>query len=231
MKRPRDGLTVEQVVERLRRSGWIAEALRAIEQRWQREAGDTVDGERFLRWLVARTYLTEQQADQLARATPAVPIAQAPPSPAAARPAYPVLSAVIVAPAANRPVDAPVAPAPEPLPPDVEIDVELVEPRKAAATPAPEPPTSSAAEIDVELAEPRHEAPPAIVSPAALPPTAPPARDIFVEPVPFEDPVYRNIAPASSWTRAWLYFFLGALGLLMAQFVGWALAHLVSIFM
>jgi hypothetical protein len=149
MKRPPPGITIEQLAVHIRRSGWFTDpALRALEERWQREAGDTADARRFTRWLVARRYLTEEQVSQIvtdlldvspmAPPTAIVPVAQAPL-------AAPVLNAVIVAPPA-------------------EINVELVsvsaEPKLETRVPLAE------ADISVELV-PLGDLQP---SPAAAPP-------------------------------------------------------------
>ncbi len=68
MTQPPASMTVEQLVALIRLSGRFAEAeMRALEDRWQREAGDTGDARRFTRWLVARQYLTEPQANLLVR--------------------------------------------------------------------------------------------------------------------------------------------------------------------
>src|ERR1700686_188217 len=66
MKHAATPVTIDQLVEQIRRSRVLAEAeVRAIEERWPREAGNTADVARFARWLVARGHLTEYQTAML----------------------------------------------------------------------------------------------------------------------------------------------------------------------
>jgi hypothetical protein len=218
MKRPPAPKNVEQLAEVLRRSQLFSEdEIQSILDRWERDAGDTADFARFARWLVARGYLNDHQANQLF------------PSNAA-----PIMQAVIVAPVANpRPERSatptataarPQTPAP-PLQPS--IDVELVDANMATLplTVAAPPP-----DVDVE---------PAAAEPVVLPepPRAPAAAEITVELVALtEKPAVTDSRPVEKtstaglldWTNVSLYLFLGALGLLVVEFAGWVLAHLVA---
>jgi hypothetical protein len=220
MKRSLEATTVAHLVERLRRSGVFGEAgLEVIEQHWEREAGDTVDALRFARWLVARQYLNDAQADQLLRdelrrPASAVPIAQA----------APIVPAAIVAPPAQPRPSRNAVPIAAPARPDAAVspmvDVELV------ADAEPEAAT-------VEL--------PTIAEPAAPEPNAPPTTpaesagaELTVELVPILEERPAKSAPPPpipqpSPPNVWLYLFLGALSLLILQFAGWALAHLLAL--
>lgn len=66
MKHAATSVTIEQLVDLMRRSRVLADAeVRAIEEGWPRETGDTADVGRFARWLVARGHLTEYQTAML----------------------------------------------------------------------------------------------------------------------------------------------------------------------
>jgi hypothetical protein len=217
MKRPPAPKNVEQLAEVLRRSQLFSEdEIRSILDRWQRDAGDTADFARFARWLVARGYLNDHQANQLF------------PSNAAH------MRAVVVAPAANpRPerttIPTPTAARPQTPTPPLEsgIDVELVD-----ASMATLPLTVAAPPSDVDVER-------AVAEPVVLPepPRVPAAPEITVELVALaEKPAVSASAPAEKssaeglldWTNVSLYLFLGAVGLLVVEFAGWVLAHLVD---
>ena len=199
MKPPQD-LTVEQVTERLRGSQPLSESdARAIEDRYRREAGDLADGEGFLRWLVFRGCITESQAETLLTGGPAG-------------------RAMPAAAAGPRPA----APSEEPT-----LRAAIVAP----APPRPAVPTARGPDIPVQIVAP--PAPPVANAPGS-PATdrSPATSDITVELVPlWERPAPAPIpeptaAPPS--TNVWLYFFLGALGMLIVQFAGWLAAQIVS---
>jgi hypothetical protein len=199
------GTSIEEIIGRLKtRHRFSAEELHSIEQRWQLEAGDTADSRRFLRWLVARGYLTEQETEELD--PPAPPVAPAAPT-------SDVLSAVLVAPAAAA------------CPERVAVPVAAAAAHGSAPTLQPPEPT-------VELI--------ALPAPTLPAQPAPPARvesDITVELIPMRDsPVVvaksaeeKTSGPSPTWlNNVWLYLFLGAVGLLVAQLAGWLLAHLIT---
>jgi hypothetical protein len=225
MKRPPADMTVERLAGLLCGKRQFSDDLgRAILGRWYRDAADTGDSgnvARFARWLIALGYLTESQVDQLLQSPQVEP-------PDAVSP---VMKAVMVAPAAlPRPERAAVAkaapdrpesmpPAPESPAPESAIDVELVDaPTVRLAAPASDA-APGAELLDAEL----------VVPPADIPVqlAAPPGKPLPQEPTPAAPN-----APVSSpidWTNVWLFLFLGALGLLFVQFLGWALAHLVAL--
>jgi len=200
MKPPQD-LTVEQVTERLRGSQPLSESdARAIEDRYRREAGDLADAEGFVRWLVFRGCIMESQADTLLLGRSAARAVPAAAPRPAAPPEEPTLRAAIVAPAAPAP-------------------------------PRPAVPTARGPDIPVQIVAP--PAPPVANAPGS-PATdrSPATSDITVELVPLWErpaptPMPDTTAAAPS-TNVWLYFFLGALGMLIVQFAGWLAAQIVS---
>jgi hypothetical protein len=227
MKRPAVPWTNEQFADLLRLSQQFSEEeARTTMDRWQREAGDTAEVSRFIRWLIARGYLTESQANELLRdnpvsggpqAAPAVPIAQAPPRiPRPESSPVQAMKAVIVAPAANPRVAARAV-----APPESAIDVELIE-ATIAAPPAPTAAPILDAEIFGDLVNPPQPPEPA-TGIEAIPPAEQPKpvdQAPAVKQAPFASPI--------DWTNIWLHLLLGALGLLAAEFAGWLLAQVVA---
>jgi hypothetical protein len=228
MKRPATSWTGEQFADLLRLSRQFSEEeARTTMERWQLEAGDTAEVSRFIRWLVARGYMTESQANDMLRdhpvlggpqAAPAVPVAQAPPGPRPEGPAAQAIKAAIVAPAANPRAN----PARAASQPDANIDVELVAP--IVRTPVSPPALAAAPIRDAEIFDLANSPPPApkidvdAVAPAEQP--APISNAPAVEKAPLARPF--------DWTNIWLYLFLGALGLLAAEFAGWLLAQVAA---
>jgi hypothetical protein len=217
MKRPPAPRNADQLAEILRRSQLFSEdEIRSILDRWQRDAGDTADSARFARWLAARGYLNEQQANQLFLSN-----------------AAPVMRAALVAPAASPRPDRsaiPTATAARPEPPappsEPDVDVELVDPNLATL-----PLNVAAPPLNFDLE-------PAAAAPVVLPEPPPPVADqgITVElvalaekPAPvFAPPANAHASGIVDWTNVSLYLFLGALGLLIVEFAGWVLAHLAA---
>jgi hypothetical protein len=220
MKRPATPWTSEQFVDLLRSQQFSEEQARTTMERWQLEAGDTAEVSRFIRWLVARGCMTENQANELLRdnsilgglpSAPTVPIAAAPPRQRPESSPVQVLNAVIVAQPAQPRADGGSATKPE-------FDVELVEPRTHSPPAAPI--------LDAE-----------IFSDVANPPQAARQKVPFDAIAPAERPAAKraptveeaSLKPPRDGTNIWLYLLLGALGLLTAEFVGWALAQLVAL--
>jgi hypothetical protein len=82
------------------------------------------------------------------------------------------------------------------------------------------------------------ESPDIHVELVAQPPPDPPAREpeITVELVPTSEastvlPPASPVAPFLPPTSIWLFLFLGGLGVLIVQFAGWVLAHVVNLFL